>query len=108
MFMPKTAEWVHPQPIGFPAPDHLALRAASGGKADALEGNVSVEGAGVHALEVLDHFEHADLPVTLDEGLELLRDLVELLGRQAAGKHDLDRLRIVIFLIGKHGPPLPL
>ena len=22
--MPKTAEWVHPQPIGFPAPDHLA------------------------------------------------------------------------------------
>src|SRR5215831_18700281 len=63
------------------------------------------ERACVHALEVLDHFEHANLAMALDEGLEPLRDLVELLGRQAAGKHDLDRLRIVIFLIGKHGLP---
>ena len=36
----------------------------------------------VHALEVLDHFEHADLAMALDEGLEPLRDLVELLGRR--------------------------
>jgi hypothetical protein len=36
------------------------------------------EGARIHALEVLDHFEHADLAVPLDEGLELARDLVEL------------------------------
>jgi hypothetical protein len=54
------------------------------------------ERAGVHALEVLDHFQHADLTVPLDEGLELACDLVELFGGHAAGQDDLDRLRIVV------------
>jgi hypothetical protein len=39
-------------------------------------------------------FEHADLTVPLDEGLELARDLVELFGGHAAGQDDLDRLRM--------------
>jgi hypothetical protein len=38
------------------------------------------------------------MPVALDEGFELLRDLVELFRRYAAREHDLDRLRIVVFL----------
>jgi hypothetical protein len=31
--------------------------------------HVVPEGSSVHALEILDHFEHAHLAVTLDEGL---------------------------------------
>lgn len=40
--------------------------------------HVVPEGSSVHALEILDHFEHAHLAVTLDEGFELLGDGVEL------------------------------
>jgi hypothetical protein len=54
-------------------------------------------------LEILDHLKHSDLPMTLDKGLELVRNFVELLRRHVAGKYNLVRLGVVIFLIGSMG-----
>ena len=64
--------------------------------------DVVPEGDGVHALEILDDLEHARMPMARDEGFELGRHRVELLGGHAAREQDFDRLGVVIFLVGEH------
>ena len=66
------------------------------------EFDVVPEGARVHALEILDDLEHPHVAVARDEGFELGGDGVELFRRHAAVEHDLDRLGVVVFLVGEH------
>ena len=67
------------------------------------EFDVVPEGDRVHALEILDDLEHAHMAVPGDEALQLGGNGVELLGGNAARKHDLDGLGVVVFLVGQHG-----
>ncbi len=70
------------------------------------EFHVMPQGGGVHALEIGDHLEHAHLTVALDEGFELARHSVELIGRDAAAQGDLDGLGVVVFRVREHGGPV--
>jgi len=67
------------------------------------EFDVVPEGARIHALEIPDDLEHPHVAVARDEGFELARDPIELLRRHARLEHDLDRLGVVVFLVGEHG-----
>jgi hypothetical protein len=64
------------------------------------EFEVLPECGAVHALEILDDLEHVDLAVPRNEGLEFLRGIFDLLRRDEALDHDLDRKGVVVFLVG--------
>src|SRR5262245_61459224 len=67
------------------------------------EFEVMPEGGCVHALEILDDLEHANLAVAADEGLEPAGHFIEFLRRESPFEFDLDRVGVVVFPVAQHG-----